>query len=143
MAINRDLSPEVFQIATGSSEPIYRQMVEQLRRQILGGQIGAGDAMPSVREVASALGVNPMTVSKAYSLLEGDGWLARRRGLGMVVAERESQFVLAESRLELIRPSLQRVALESQQLKLQPEAVLQLFSEILVGDKDGNDSATN
>ena len=143
MSSDRDLPVDIFQIVTGSSEPIYRQMVEQLRRQILGGQIGAGDAMPSVREVASALGVNPMTVSKAYSLLEGDGWLARRRGLGMVVAERESQFVLAESRLELIRPSLQRVALESQQLKLQPEAVLQLFSEILVGDKDGNDSATN
>jgi GntR family transcriptional regulator len=131
MASHRDLAPDIFQIATGSSEPIYRQMVEQLRRQILGGQIAAGDAMPSVREVASALGVNPMTVSKAYSLLEADGWLDRRRGMGMVVAERESQFDLAESRLELIRPSLQRVAVESQQLKLQPSAVLELFSQIL------------
>ncbi len=131
MASHRDLAPDIFQIVTGSSEPIYRQMVEQLRRQILGGQIAAGDAMPSVREVASALGVNPMTVSKAYSLLEADGWLDRRRGMGMVVAERESQFDLAESRLELIRPSLQRVAVESQQLKLQPSAVLELFSQIL------------
>lgn len=143
MATNRDLSPDIFQIATGSSEPIYRQMVEQLRRQILGGQISAGDAMPSVREVATALGVNPMTVSKAYSLLENDAWLARRRGLGMVVAERESQFALAESRLELIRPSLQRVALESHQLQLSPEAVLQLFSEILVDGADGPDNASN
>lgn len=138
MAINRDLPPDIFQIATGSSEPIYRQMVEQLRRQILGGQIVAGDAMPSVREVATALGVNPMTVSKAYSLLESDAWLARRRGLGMVVAERESHFALAESRLELIRPSLQRVALESQQLKLPPEDVLQMFSNILKQDSDSS-----
>lgn len=128
---NRDLPPDIFLIATGSSEPIYRQMIEQLRRQILGGQVRAGDAMPSVREVATALGVNPMTVSKAYSLLEGDGWLARRRGMGMVVAERESQFEQAESRLELIRPSLEKVALESQQLKLQPKAVVQLLTQIL------------
>lgn len=128
---NRDLPPDIFLIATGSSEPIYRQMIEQLRRQILGGQVKAGDAMPSVREVATALGVNPMTVSKAYSLLEGDGWLARRRGMGMVVAERESQFEQAESRLELIRPSLEKVALESQQLKLQPKAVVQMLTQIL------------
>lgn len=131
MMSNRDLPPDIFLIATGSSEPIYRQMIEQLRRQILGGQVKAGDAMPSVREVATALGVNPMTVSKAYSLLEGDGWLARRRGMGMVVAERESQFEQAETRLELIRPSLEKVALESQQLKLQPKAVVQLLSQIL------------
>lgn len=132
---NRDLPPDIFLIATGSSEPIYRQMIEQLRRQILGGQVKAGDAMPSVREVATALGVNPMTVSKAYSLLEGDGWLARRRGMGMVVAERESQFEQAESRLELIRPSLEKVALESQQLKLQAKAVVQLLTQMLKTDR--------
>lgn len=135
MMSNRDLPPDIFLIATGSSEPIYRQMIEQLRRQILGGQVKAGDAMPSVREVATALGVNPMTVSKAYSLLEGDGWLARRRGMGMVIAERESQFEQAESRLELIRPSLEKVALESQQLKLQPKAVVQMLTQILKSDQ--------
>ena len=131
MTINRDLPVDIFQIVTGSSEPIYRQMIEQLRRQILGGQIRAGDAMPSVREVASTLGVNPMTVSKAYSLLEGDGWLARRRGMGMIIAQRESQFEQAETRLELIRPSLERVGLEAQQLKLASTDVLKMFSEIL------------
>lgn len=131
MAIHRDLPVDIFLISTGSSEPIYRQMVEQLRRQILGGQIHAGDAMPSVREVASQLGVNPMTVSKAYSLLEADGWLARRRGLGMIVAQRESQFEQAQSRLELIRLSLEQVALEAQQLKLDPDEVVALFDQIL------------
>ncbi|MBC3875335.1 GntR family transcriptional regulator [Undibacterium flavidum] len=134
MTISRDLPVDIFLISTGTSEPIYRQMVEQLRRQILGGQVRAGDAMPSVREVASTLGVNPMTVSKAYSLLEADGWLARRRGMGMIVAQRESQFEQAESRLQLIRPSLEQVALESQQLKLAPDDVLQLFSQILRSD---------
>jgi GntR family transcriptional regulator len=131
MTKNADLSVDIFQITTGSSEPIYRQMVEQLRRQILGGQIHAGDAMPSVRDVASGLGVNPMTVSKAYSLLESDGLLVRRRGLGMIVAQRHTQFNEAESRLELLRPSLERVGLEAQQLKLATADVLQMLREIL------------
>ena len=131
MSSDRDLPVDIFQIVTGSSEPIYRQMVEQLRRQILGGQIRAGDAMPSVRDVASQLGVNPMTVSKAYSLLESDGWLTRRRGMGMVVAERADAADQAADRLELIRPSLERVVFESQQLKLAPSAVLKMLKELM------------
>jgi GntR family transcriptional regulator len=131
MNSNRDLPPELFQIATGSSEPIYRQMIEQLRRLIAGGQIKAGDGMPSVREVATALGVNPMTVSKAYSLLEGEGVLARRRGMGMIVAQREFPADQHASRLALIQPSLERVVLEAKQLELKNDAVIGLLSELL------------
>ncbi|UUZ56006.1 GntR family transcriptional regulator [Massilia sp. H-1] len=68
-------TPQIFSIATGSSEPIYRQLVEQARRLIAGGQLAPGDAMPSVREIAQALALNPMTVSKAYGLLELEGAL--------------------------------------------------------------------
>ena len=85
MPQNRNLPSDLFQIATGTSEPIYRQMIEQLRRFIAGGQVQAGDSMPSVREVANMLGVNPMTVSKAYSLLEAEGLVrttARLRNVG-------------------------------------------------------------
>jgi GntR family transcriptional regulator len=77
----------LFSIATGSPEPIYRQLVEQVRRLSASGQLRPGDEMPSVREIAQALALNPMTVSKAYGLLEMEGVLARRRGLGMIVAE--------------------------------------------------------
>ena len=63
-------SPQLFSIVPGSTEPIYRQLVEQVRRLVAGGQLAPGDALPSVREVALQLAVNPMTVSKAYGLLE-------------------------------------------------------------------------
>ncbi|MBR7799943.1 GntR family transcriptional regulator [Undibacterium fentianense] len=139
MISNRDLAVDIFQISTGSTEPIYRQMVEQVRRQILGGQLLAGDAMPSVREVATALGINPMTVSKAYSLLEADDWLVRRRGMGMVVAEKTLSLDEASSRLALLRPSLERVGTEAKQLQLPAEAVLSCLSEIL----NQNDHDTN
>ena len=120
----------LFSIATGSSEPIYRQLVEQVRRLAAAGQLRPGDEMPSVREIAQALALNPMTVSKAYGLLEMEGVLARRRGLGMVVAERAAPTPTAE-RAALLRPVLERAALEARQLELDPDTVLTLFATIL------------
>jgi GntR family transcriptional regulator len=119
----------LFSIATGSPEPIYRQLVEQVRRLSAGGQLQPGDEMPSVREIAQALALNPMTVSKAYSLLEMEGVLARRRGLGMVVAE--SAPAPPADRVSLLRPTLERAAVEARQLELDPETVLSLFATIL------------
>jgi GntR family transcriptional regulator len=126
-----NIPANLFSIATGSAEPIYRQLVEQARRLVAGGQLAAGDEMPSVREVAQALAVNPMTVSKAYSLLEMEGVLARRRGLGMVVAGEPSRRRSADERLALLRPTLERAAHEARQLELDPETVLALFNKIM------------
>jgi GntR family transcriptional regulator len=125
------LSATLFSIATGSPEPIYRQLVEQIRRLTLGGQLAPGDELPSVREVAQALAVNPMTVSKAYGLLETEGVLARRRGLGMVVADQPRKGRNVAQRSELLRPTLERAAVEARQLELDPDTVLALFNQIL------------
>ena len=124
-------SAQLFSITTGSPEPIYRQLVEQVRRLVAGGQMAPGDGMPSVREVAQALALNPMTVSKAYGLLEMEGLLARRRGMGMVVAERGQGGQGALDRIELLRPALERAAMEARQLELDPDTVLSLFTHIL------------
>ncbi len=131
MSSPRDLPPDIFHIATGSSEPIYRQMIEQLRRLVVGGQVRPGDGMPSVRMVAGSLGVNPMTVSKAYSMLETEGLLERQRGMGMIIATRKVQVNEDQAKLELLKPSMQRLSLEVQQLKLAPEPVIAMFSEML------------
>lgn len=69
-----------------SGQPIYRQVIEQIRRQIMAGQLGEETQLVSVRELAAQLNVNPMTISKAYSLLENEGLLERRRGVGLFVA---------------------------------------------------------
>lgn len=121
----------LFSINTGSTEPIYRQLLEQLRRRIVAGQLVAGDEMPSVREVAQALAVNPMTVSKAFTLMESEGLLERRRGLPMVVAAQHRKAQAARSRIELLRPTLERAAAEAQQLELPAAEALALFEELL------------
>ena len=124
-----------FSINTGSTEPIYRQLVEQVRRRIAGGQLSAGQELPSVRELAQELAVHPMTISKAYSLLEAEGLLERRRGLAMRVAAQHSRAQPAASRIELLRPSLERAAAEAKQLKLPATQALNLFKKIL--DEEG------
>ena len=124
-------SASLFSIATGSSEPIYRQLVDQAQRLVAGGQLAPGDAMPSVRDVAHALALNPMTVSKAYGLLELEGILTRRRGMGMFVADAPKGTHSVASRIELLRPTLERAALEARQLELDPDTVLSLFTKLL------------
>ncbi|MES2148163.1 MAG: GntR family transcriptional regulator [Pseudomonadota bacterium] len=121
----------LFSIVTGSSEPLYRQLVEQVRRLAAGGQLAPGDAMPSVRDIASTLAVNPMTVSKAYSILELEGVLVRQRGQGMLVAEAVPRAHSVAKRVELLRPTLEKAVLEARQLELDPATVLALFTKIM------------
>ena len=76
----------MFSLHPGSGIPIYRQLVEQVRRLIAGGELPPGAELPSVRDLAVQYAVNPMTISKAYALLETEGLLERNRGKPMTVA---------------------------------------------------------
>ena len=127
---------DLFSIATGSPEPIYRQLVEQVRRLVAGGQLSAGEELPSVRELAQALAVNPMTVSKAFGLLEAEGVFERRRGLAMVVAPQHRRAQPAADRAELLRPTLERAANEARQLELPAAQALALFKTVLRDSQD-------
>lgn len=124
-------TPQLFSIVPGSTAPIYRQLVDQVRRLVAGGQLAPGDALPSVRDVALQLAVNPMTVSKAYGLLELERVLERRRGVGMLVANGQRSASDAGERLALLRPTLERAAREARELELDPDTVLSLFKDIL------------
>lgn len=111
-------------IQPGAPQPIYRQIAEQIRRLVAGGQLAAGAILPSVREVAAAHAINPMTVSKAYSQLEAEGVLERQRGKGMAVAPRATPGDAATQRWALLDPSLDAVARQARELELAPDEVL-------------------
>jgi GntR family transcriptional regulator len=76
----------MFRIDTGSDIPIYRQLVQQVRRDVMLGRLRPGDQLPSVKEVVDALSVNPNTVVKAFGELEHQGMIVRRQGVGTFVA---------------------------------------------------------
>lgn len=127
------VTTRLFMIQAGSVEPIYRQLIEQTRRLIASGQLSPGDPLPSVRDMAAALAINPMTISKAYSLLEAEGSVTRRRGIGMTIAPPPSGARTFAARLEILRPTLEQAAHESSQLELPAETVVTAFKRILKG----------
>jgi GntR family transcriptional regulator len=120
-------------VLPNSGVPIYRQLIDQIRAQIAGGRLAAGEFLPSVRQVAEELQVNPMTVSKAYSLLERDGVVELVRGQGMRVRETATN---GKVRREAILPLLQQVAATARQLALRPEQVLAQLKPLLEDPDD-------
>ena len=125
------MEPEDLLIRPAAPDPIYRQIAEQVRRLVTSGRLAPGEAMPSVRDVAGHHAVNPMTVSRAYSLLENEGVLERLRGRGMVVTARRRRPMSDDRRLEQIAPRLQELAREARELGLPTESVLEQLKELL------------
>jgi GntR family transcriptional regulator len=131
-------------IAPHSPVPLYRQIVDQVRRLAAGGKLQTGAELPSVRAIAAEHAINPMTVSKAYSLLEAEGVLERRRGLGMVVAATAAAHGTASSatqraaeRLALLEPALRAAAQQATQLDLNAADALALFKRCLNEQAEG------
>jgi len=82
----------LFSLNVSSGIPIYRQLIDQIRQAIRMGLLCTNEQLPSVRVLAKALQINPMTISKAFAQLEIEGVLIRKRGVGMLVAQpQESQ----------------------------------------------------
>jgi GntR family transcriptional regulator len=96
-------------IDPADAAPIWRQIEEGLRRLVASGTLIAGEAVPSVRDLAKELSVNPATVAKAYQRLVDAGILMVKRGEGTFVAENRPVMGLME-RKQLLRESAIRYA---------------------------------
>jgi GntR family transcriptional regulator len=113
-----------------SGVPVYRQLMDQIKFHIASGLLGPGEELPSTRALASELGVNPMTVSKAYSYLEKEDVLSRRRGRPLVVKARRGEAVKGQ-RLDHLRRSLEEAAKVARQLDISRAEALRVFGEML------------
>jgi len=109
-------------IATGSSTPIYRQIVEQVRTAARLGVLSPGDALPSVRALSEELVVNPNTIAKAYAELCRDGTVESRAGKGMFVAE-ERQVLSALERKARFDAALEQFITEAIALRYTGEQI--------------------
>ena len=121
----------LFSLNPQSGIPIYRQIMEQARRLISSGQLSPGEAMPSVRELATTHAVNPMTISKAYSLLEAEGLLERQRGKAMTVSEINGLAENKQDRLKQLQPAVVQIAMAAEQLELDADDVINAVRQTL------------
>ena len=98
-----------------SGVPIYRQVIRQIRQQIMTDGLKHEDQLETVRDLAARLKVNPMTISKAYSFLEAEGLVERKRGIGLFVAKvRKGQ--RGQIRAKLLNSIVNKAAITAIQL---------------------------
>jgi len=96
---------------------------------IAGGQLAPGATLPSVRELALEHAVNPMTISKAYALLQADGWLERHRGKPMTVAARRRSQAALTQRLAQLEKPVDELVLAARQLEITKKELVTLLNK--------------
>ena len=116
------------------SRPIYEQLEEKLRRLILSGAIAEGEKLPSVRDLASQLAINPNTIQRAYRELEQNGFIYSVPGKGSFAGKLSG---VDESRRKELREKLLAIWTELLQLGENPERLIALLKQIAVGDSVG------
>jgi GntR family transcriptional regulator len=91
------------------NQPIYRQLRDKVVAMILEGNLGDGDALPSVRNVAAEFSLNPLTVLKGYQQLVDEGLVEKRRGRGMFVTSGARARLLTDERQRFLADEWPRV----------------------------------
>ena len=119
----------MFILKPHSGVPIYRQLLDQIRRMAASGQLQPGTELPSIRELALTHAINPMTVSKVYTLLEAEGVLERNRGKPMTVAKPKRAQSPLSKRLEQLEPQLEQVTLAARQLEVSEHEVVKALHD--------------
>lgn len=119
-----------FEVHPSAGVPIYLQIIGQINAMIAGGHLNAGDMLPSVRQMATELGVNAMTISKAYSKLEADEVVERVRGKGMMV-RKSVPAGSSKERMQELKPLMEQAIVHGRQLGLSNEQILAVVNKLL------------
>ncbi|SEP60756.1 transcriptional regulator, GntR family [Devosia sp. YR412] len=107
-----------------TSQPIFVQIRQRLTEMILRGSVAEGEALPSVRQIAADLSVNPLTVTKAFEALVDVGVVEKRRGLGMFVKTGARAELLAFERDKFLKEEWPRIAAQIKALNLDIKTLL-------------------
>lgn len=126
----------MFTLNPASGIPIYRQLMEQVRRMVSSNQLKPGDTLPSVRELALLHAVNPMTISKAYSMLEAEGLLDRQRGKAMTIALQQQAKESRTARLQHLQPALDQLVMAARQLEMGTDEVVKVVRQSMEKNDD-------
>jgi GntR family transcriptional regulator len=121
----------LFKIHTDSPIPIYEQIFTQIIFGIASGDLEVGELIPSVRDLAPRLVVNPNTVARAYQELERQGFVTSRRGKGMEVTP-EAPALCRARRQEIIRGRIREALREASASALPVEEIRRLVEEELL-----------
>ena len=109
-----------------SSEPIYRQVAEQIEDAIASGGFAEGDQIPSTTEISKEFHINPATVLKGMNIVAAKNLIEKRRGLGMFVQAGARQRILVEKRNGFFDELVENLVREAQNLDISEDELLNL-----------------
>jgi len=114
--------------------PIYVQIMNYLKKQIIVGKLKPGDKIPSVRELASELQINPNTVQRTLSELEREGIAETRRGLGRYVTSEES--IIMEIKKEMAGELIEHFIQGMRELGFASNEIISIVSDAMEGSAE-------
>ena len=109
------------------SQPLWEQVLHQIRGAVARGELRAGEKIPSLRELAGQLRINPNTVMRAYQELERDGLTETRRGQGTFITASTQK--ISEIKITLAREAVQELIHSMKNLGLDKQAAINLLEE--------------
>ncbi|MHC4243408.1 MAG: GntR family transcriptional regulator [Planctomycetota bacterium] len=114
-------------IDNASDRPVYQQIIDQVKRDIALGRIIKNEKLPTVRQLAGQIAINPNTIAKAYRQLEQQGIIVTKAGAGAFVANLDSN--LSRSvRKKLISEELERIAVDAFHMQIEGQTLLEWFN---------------
>lgn len=113
-------------ISNSSDSPIYEQIVSQIKGQIIQGQLKAGEALPSIRNLAKELNISVITTKRAYEELEKEGFIETIRGKGSYISSQNKEFI-REQKMKEIELKLVEIIKESKMLGLNKEELFEIL----------------
>lgn len=119
-------------ISNQSELPIYAQIREQMKEQILNGQLKEDTVLPSIRKLAKEVGVSVITTTRAYNDLEEEGFIASMQGKGSVVLSKENK-ILKEQYLVRIEEGLMTAIETAKRIDLNEEEIHSLVAQLWKG----------
>ena len=120
-------------ISNSSGKPIYEQIADQVKEQIMAGALAAGDALPSMRLLAKELRISVITTKRAYEELERDGFLENVPGKGCFVAPQNRE-LLREAQLRRVEEHLTRAVEEARKGGLSLAELQEILNILYSGD---------
>lgn len=120
-------------LSNSSGKPIYEQITDQVKEQIMTGALAAGDALPSMRLLARELRISVITTKRAYEELERDGFLENVPGKGCFVAPQNPE-LLREARLRKVEDALSQAVEEARKGGLSLEELQEMLNLLYKGD---------
>ena len=117
-------------VSNQSELPIYVQIKEQIKEQIMNGTIPEGETLPSIRQLAKNLGISVITKTRAYSELEQEWFVAARQGKGSVVLPRDNEMV-REQYLKRIEQAFETAIENARYAQIQKEELVGILEALL------------